>query len=128
MKLRHLTHFIAYAALVIGSPFASSQAVGAPNPAPKAEVTIETVQVNGDPQAKFTNHTADDLAIIFDNQKVLLKSGEAKSIPFPQQQVFDLKIFEMRKGDGPSIQRFEGKATRNGKKLIIPFPWANPNK
>jgi hypothetical protein len=128
MKLRHLTHFIAYTALVICSPIASGQAVGAPNPAPKAEVTIEPVQGNGGPEAKFTNHTADDLAIVFNNQKFLLKSGEAKSMPFPQQQACDLKIFEARKGDGRYIQRFEGKATRNGKKRIIPFPWANPNK
>lgn len=106
MKLRHLTHFIAYTALVMCSPIASGQAVGAPNPAPKAEVTIEPAQSNGGPEAKFTNHTADDLAIVFDNQKFLLKSGEAKSMPFPQQQACDLKIFEARKGDGRYIQRF----------------------
>jgi hypothetical protein len=128
MKHRYLAKTFAVAALVVCGPMAYGQAPAAPNPAPKAGVMIEPVQGKGGPEAKFTNNTDGDLAIQYGKNKLALRSGEAKKLPIPQQQLFDLKIFERRLPDGQFIPRFDGKAAPNDKKRFIPFPWAKPNK
>ena len=129
MKLRYLTYLFAVVALVICGPMASAQAPAAPNPVPnKAGVMIEPVQGKGGPESQFTNSTDGDLGIQYGKDKFALRSGETKRIPIPQQQLFDLKIFEKHADDGRLVPRFDGKATRDAQKRFIPFPWAKPNK
>ena len=89
---------------------------------------IEPVQGKGGPESQFTNSTDRDLGIQYGKDKFALRSGETKRIAIPQQQLFDLKISEKHVVDGRLAPRFDGKATRDGQKRFIPFPWAKPNK
>ena len=128
MKLQNLAKLFTTVAFVMCGTVALGQAPAAPNPIPKAGILFEPVQGNAGPESKFTNRTADDLGIVYGKDKFILKPGDAKTIPTPQQQIIDFKIFEKRADDGQMVQRFESKTAPNAKKQFIPFPWARPNK
>jgi hypothetical protein len=106
---------------------AFGQAPVAPNPVPNAGVMIEPLQGQGGPTSKFTNSTDNDLGILYGKNKFILKPGKTHSIPIPQQEIIDLKIFEKRPDDR-LVTRYASQTTPNAEKRFIPLRWAKPNK
>ncbi len=85
--------------------------------------------VNGQvAETKFTNGTDRELAIVYGIERFRLPPGKSKSVPNPQQAMVDLRIAERPDQGLEWRQRFEGNATPNAPKRLIPFPWAKPNK
>lgn len=127
-RLQFITTLFAFVVILLACPRGLAQGQNGKNPVPKAGVLIEPVQKNKVPESKFTNRTADDLAIIYGREKFSLKSGENKTVPVPQQPMSDLRIFEKRAPGKPAIERVHSKAGPNDPKRFIPFPWTKPNK
>jgi hypothetical protein len=117
----------ARAALVVLA-FASSHASGAPkvpNPPPKVGLSIEPERLKQPPTAKFSNESDHELAIIYGPEKFSLKPGASKSVPVPKPQMFELRIFETF-GKGKLRERFNGQATPNDPKRVIPLTFEKP--
>jgi hypothetical protein len=128
MKHRYLANILNAVAIAISGTMAFGQAPAAPNPVPNAGVLIEPVQGKGGPESQFTNSTDSDLGILYGKNKFVLKPGKTLSLPIPQQEIIDLKIFEKRPDDGHLVPRFHGKTTPNAQKRFIPLRGAKPNK
>ena len=113
---------------LLAGPQSLAQGPKGQNPVPKAGVLIEPVQRNKNPESKFTNLTADDLAVIYGNEKFILRSGANKTVPVPNQPLATLLIAEKRAAGKPMITRVDSKAGPNDPKRFFPFPWTKPNK
>jgi hypothetical protein len=114
----------ALAVLVLGFSHASAQqpAPNPPNPPPPVGVSFEPDLKNQPPSAKFTNNTGNDLAFIYGTEQFKLKAGDSKSVPIPNPQTFDLRIFEITR-NGYKQERYMGKATPNDPKRLIQLPF-----
>lgn len=119
----------ALAVLAFGLSHAPAQqpAPNAKNPPPQAGVSIELERLNVPATAKFTNETTQELAFIYGTEKFNLKPGASKSVPVPKPQMFDLRIFETI-GKGRLRECFNGKATPDDPKRVIPLTFEKPKK
>ncbi len=121
---------VAWVGLVLAASPVSGQGAGrgnANNPPPEAGLTIEPVQRNQAPAAEFTNETGADLAIIYGQEKFTLRPGASKSVPVPNQPMFDLRVFE-KPANGALRERYQNRVTPKDPKRFIPFSWAEPHK
>ncbi|WP_424315422.1 hypothetical protein [Haloferula sp.] len=88
--------------------------------APWAGALIEPGDENEIPKSKFNNLTADDLAILYGNEKFMLKPGANKTVPVPIQPNSELRIFEKQPAASP-LERVTSKSSPNDPMRLIPF-------